>query len=290
MINTTRLICSTYSMKKYSLFGNSGCNIELISKGGKTYVRKYSANFEYNDRLKKQCEKQKTFTSEYFDTPHIYSSGMTKNNLFWFDMEYISGITLSKYIGTVPLSEIKHIIDIFSKVIPEKYDYDPNAKEFILGKIKSLKSKMCGNLVYIEYLEFLEKYDWGFMIQSTCHGDFTLENMLISDEKIYLIDFLDSFYDSWMIDYAKILQDVDLGWSYRYAPINVNLKIRLLIMKRMIHERIKMLNDGDKILDTIYHLLLLGILRIIPYIKDDFTEKFIYEKSKNLYNLIGGRI
>lgn len=266
--------------------GNSGCVIKVIEIHGKKYVRKYAGSSEYSERLQEQCIKQELFNSKYFDVPKVHAKGFTNNGIFWFDMDYISGVTLSKYMESIPLVNIDCIVDRFFHIIPEKYEYDQNAGYSIYKKINSLKDLMCGNPDYMKYLDHLEKYDWAYVVKSECHGDFTLENMIVSDKRIHLIDFLDSFYDSWMIDYAKILQDVNLGWSYRYTEIDVNLKIRLLVMKKMVHERIGMLEDGDKILDTIYHLLLLNILRIVPYIKDKTTDSFISRKSEYLYSIL----
>ena len=90
----------------------------------------------------------------------------------------------------------------------------------------------------------------------------TLENILITrDRKLYLIDFLDSFYNSWMIDVAKILQDVDLKWSYRNSETNQNLEIRLLIAKLSLTNEILRLPNGRDKLNTIYHILLLNICK-----------------------------
>lgn len=112
-------------------------------------------------------------------------------------------------------------------------------------------------------VEILEKYPWDCVLHSECHGDLTLENMIIVKDNIYLIDFLDSFYDSWQIDYAKILQDIELYWHYRdEKEINVNLALRLLILKEDLISKILLMDDGEKILDVIYHILLLNILRI----------------------------
>lgn len=100
----------------------------------------------------------------------------------------------------------------------------------------------------------------------------------MSKDTLIPIDFLDSFYDSWMIDAAKILQDADIMWSYRNVSRNNNLIVRLTIMRDLITEKIGKMFMGDKILETVYMILLLNLLRVYPYVKDSLTERFLSTK------------
>ena len=124
------------------------------------------------------------------------------------------------------------------------------------------------------------------MVLSECHGDMTLENMIIQDGEIYLIDFLDSFYNSWLIDVAKILQDADVLWSYRtYEKLNANLKIKLIILKQLIIEQLLTFRDGKYLVGEVYHILLLNLMRIIPYTKDEETKNYIDNKIAYIYKI-----
>ena len=80
------------------LKGHSGCKVELhIDKDlERKFVRKISPNIEYNNRLKSQMKKQLLFRDAVLKTPKIYNFG-THDNMFYFDMEYISGCTFSNY-------------------------------------------------------------------------------------------------------------------------------------------------------------------------------------------------
>ena len=46
-----------------------------------------------------------------------------------------------------------------------------------------------------------------------CHGDLTFSNILFNGNNYYLIDFLDSFLESPLLDLVKIRQDSNYGWS-----------------------------------------------------------------------------
>ena len=80
------------------LYGHSGCKVSLIKSKGKyeedLFVRKISKDQEYNLRLEKQFFKQNSFNHRDIKSPHIYSSGFC-GDLFYFDMEYVLGSTLS---------------------------------------------------------------------------------------------------------------------------------------------------------------------------------------------------
>ena len=101
-------------------------------------------------------------------------------------------------------------------------------------------------------------FDWGNIQKSYCHGDLTFENIMISNGNMYLLDFLDSFINSRIVDFAKIFQDVILGWSWRnknYRPF-----ITLMYMYDYMKERI-----SDMELEASHRMLVLNMLRIIPY-------------------------
>ena len=89
-----------------------------------------------------------------------------------------------------------------------------------------------------------------------------------------------------MIDIAKLLQDLELGWSYRHEQISENLKIRLLIGKEALLENISLLEDGDEKIKQIYHILLLNVLRIVPYTKDKETEIFLQNSIQKILKII----
>ena len=83
-------------------------------------------------------------------------------------------------------------------------------------KLSSLRTRLepQNNSTIHEALDLLERHDWSNMTVSPCHGDLTLENIIVKDERLYLIDFLDSFFDSWFMDAGTLLQDVQVMWYW----------------------------------------------------------------------------
>lgn len=285
-------------MQKYikSLKGHSGCKIELIHNGKDIIVRKTSGSIDYNIRLKKQCVKQKIFSLQNIRTPKIYNYGKNEENLFYFDMEFVSGKTFAEYLPQLSTSEIKNYVEcIFDNIFMQPIEKFFPASNAFMNKINILEANLTNQKNLSEAFELLKKYDWSLINKSFCHGDLTLENILITyDKKIYLIDFLDSFYNSWMIDIAKILQDVDLKWSYRNEKLTTNHALRLEIAKMTLIDKILNMKNGQEILSSIYHILLLNIIRIYPYTKDEVTflylDNAIDKLSINISNIKKGRL
>lgn len=262
------------------LSGHSGCRVDVYSTGTNLIVRKKSSSIHYNQRLQNQYRKQKEFESDFTKTPRIFGEGF-ENGLFFFDMEYVKGRTLAELFHSAEPALLKSFID---KLILNFRNANSilleNADDVFKYKIsKTKKSIECigySDLVTSSAFEILQGYDFSKIPCSFCFGDLTLENIII-DEKgdIVLIDFLDSFYDSWMIDAAKILQDLEVGWAWRYA-FDSNIELRRVVILEYYKNMLKssgLLNHYN----DLYAVLLLNLLRIVPYIKlnDEKTKAFL---------------
>lgn len=280
-------------MNTIILSGHSGCKVMLIEEDtGKQYVQKVSSNQEYNERLKAQCLKQNNFQSKYIFTPHVLKSGVNSEGLFYFNMEYIRGITLSEYIRTISVNKIQDIVNLIidhylkENINNQKSNY--KVQDIFLSKIMSTISKIeTKNENILTAISLLKKYKYSDFGQSFCHGDLTLENIIIANDKMYYIDFLDSFYNSWLLDVGKLLQDVQTFWSYRNDnKLDENLLIRLMIFRDILLSRLYKLNKSY--VKDAYYALLLNLLRIYPYTFDQKTLHFLNDKVANVIKIIGG--
>lgn len=273
------------SKKIVSLKGYSGCPLQLDEKDGKWFVTKYSGGVEYNPRLKLQCEKQRRFEeTEAIKTPTVMDEGI-KDGVYFYTMEYIKGQTFADYCKTEPIDSILGKLEIVLKWIKslrEKHCCPgQSAIEAFNRKIVSISESIGKNDYLQPYLDYLISFDWSSVPASSCHGDLTLENMILSRENIYLIDFLDSFYESWMFDVAKLMQDLELGWSYRYEKLSQEVNLKMQIACRCVDEKMKSLTDNE--VHTIYAILAMNILRIYPYCNDNTTRQWIYNALNVVY-------
>lgn len=261
------------------LQGHSGCEVLLMQQGGRACaVRKISADYAYNPRLKLQCEKQDSYKNFPIKTPRILSEGMLPDGRYYFDMEYVSGISLAKHMQNVPITDIVPIANRFASSILENLETSEDTADVSIfeQKIASIKKKteQLKNPLLSEALDLLSIHDWSAFRPSMCHGDMTLENILVRGEELYFIDFLDSFYESAMIDVGALLQDVHCMWSYRYQKkLSTNLKVRLMIFRDRFR---KMLSAGGVIKEEdMWYSLLMKLVRIYPYVKDEVTRRFL---------------
>jgi hypothetical protein len=142
--------------------------------------------------------------------------------------------------------------------------------------------------VEAEAFGVLETFDFSTVPHSYCCGDLTLENVLMTPHgELYLIDFLDSFYNSWMMDVAKLLQDLELQWSYRHLPADANRDVRLFIAKEALKACVLGLPNGSAHWYTIHQLLLLNTLRIVPYSAEQpGTQAFLQNALAHVLTLL----
>lgn len=269
--------------------GHSGCKILLCEDDdNNSFVRKISSDVEYNVRLKIQAEKQASFLSKTIKTPRILATGYTDEGLFYFDMEYIQGLTMAEYMQTIEIGRVRGLVE---SIVRDLVSIDPNDstvdETVFTKKIADLKNKLSSkeNPIINEAIEMLTNHSWKRFVKTACHGDLTLENIIVKDGQLYLIDFLDSFYDSWIMDISTLMQDVQTLWSYRYQDeININTVIRLVVFRDILMDMVADVSEDDFM--EVYFALLLKLLRIYPYTKDKRTYEFLNQKAASIMKII----
>ena len=252
------------------------------------FVRKISSDKNYNKRLAVQAKKQATYSNPNIKVPKVLQTGYTDDGLFYFDMEYVQGITMAEYIKTIEIGKVRSICESIVNNIVSRDSENTDVDESIFTtKIASLKEKLQpqNNPVINDAIELLNKHSWKRFRKTQCHGDLTLENIIVKDNQLYLIDFLDSFYDCWIMDISTIMQDVQTMWSYRHdEEAEINTKLRLLVFRDILMDTVKRVSPEDYL--EVYYALLLKLIRIFPYTKDKETYDFLNDKTKSIINII----
>lgn len=271
------------------LGGHSGCKILLCEEDdNKLFVRKISSDISYNERLEVQARKQASFTSSVIKAPRVFSTGYTGEGLYYFDMEYIQGITMAEYMQTIEVGKVRGLVESIIKDIVVVNDVESEVDESIfINKINDLKKQLYSrnNPIINEALDIIANHSWNKFSKTSCHGDLTLENIIVKDGQIYLIDFLDSFYDSWILDISTLMQDVQTLWSYRFQDeININTLIRLIVFRDILMDAVRKLSE-DYVIE-VYYALLLKLIRIYPYTKDEYTYEFLNRKTASIISII----
>lgn len=275
-------------MKDNLLAGHSGCKLLLLKKKGSDHidgVRKFSKDKQYNRRLKSQADKQHNFDSKIFKSPDVHSSGKI-DGIYYFDMQYIRGVTLSESIKTMTTGEIETITDNLASFIEEnlstvEVENQTDKNDLVLKKIDNIKKSLNSNgkKNLKKTFKYLDDFNWDKIESSSCHGDLTFENILISNEKMYLIDFLDTFIETWVSDISKILQDLIVGWSFRKKILEDEIteieKIKMNLFKDVFCRKINNRISKTDLWEQVHLYLLLDLLRIIPYTDDEKIYEYI---------------
>lgn len=274
------------------LVGLSGCKLELIENN---LLRKFSSSINYNSRLSKQIDKQNLFSKfilKNIDTPKIINT--CYNDLYYFDMEYIRGLSFYDYFLTADISDIKFVIETLFKYFDFlSLNYRTiNVQSKLLDKLSDLEKKT----LYPKYLKFLKNYIENNKIivpKTFCHGDLTFNNIIFHKNRLFLIDFLDSYIDSFLCDLVKLKQDLYYFWSLEVQE-KTDMRVKQIysyIWKCLYIKYFKYIQTPEfEILDAI------NSLRIEPYLTNNNQRSIlgIIVKSSKLYanfnNSYGGTV
>ena len=252
---------TTQSITNKLKTGLSGCSLELIND---RVLRKHSPSIEYNSRLLMQAEKQKVFSNRIYknvDAPKVYDIQSD-----YFDMEYIPGNTFSEFFSTASVNDVEFVVqtlfDYFDSLISTSRMVDATNK--ILKKLDSLKEKT----FHKEYIEFLRKYVESNKIivpHTFCHGDLTLSNIIFHKNRLFFIDFLDCYVDTFLSDLVKIKQDLDYFWALKTWNVHTHRleQIYRFAWNELENRYSSFMYEPFDILDV------MNILRIEPYLTSE---------------------
>jgi thiamine kinase-like enzyme len=122
-----------------------------------------------------------------------------------------------------------------------------------------------------------------------CHGDLTFNNIIFHKKRLFFIDFLDSYIDSFLCDLIKLKQDLFYSWG---ISIENKKCIRIHQVYTYIWKEIE-----DKYFRYINHINFdildaLNLLRLEPYLTNQYQRSILnqiikttklYEKFSNTY-------
>ena len=256
--------------------GLSGCKLELING----LLRKHSASTDYNSRLISQAEKQIVFSKRIYkniETPKVHDIKESH-----FDMDYVSGQNFEEFFSIASVNDVEFVVsplfDYFDTLISTARSFDATNK--ILTKIDSLKEKSS----HKKYIEFLRKYveDNQIIVPHTfCHGDLTFANIIFHKNRLFFIDFLDCYVDTFLSDLVKLKQDLHHLWAVRNQDVYSN---RIHQIYQYIWDKLEV--RYESFMNESFHILdVMNILRIEPYLTSD-SQRVILEgivKSTELY-------
>lgn len=212
---------------KIEINGHSGCSIKIMEQEGELWVDKSTDQPGYFARLKKQAEKQKHFFTTGFEkvrTPEIVRLKENKETCT-MTMKYIHSQNFVEFFDHAGFEKIEQ----FTQQIIQLLEWEISVSKtqqvsfrVLSDKLADVKMNIQKSFPNDQHLKTIMAKSDNVFSQTKdiiipvgqCHGDLTLSNILFNHNRLFLIDFLDSFIESPIIDMVKLRQDTAFGWSY----------------------------------------------------------------------------
>lgn len=281
------LIADAQSVRMLS--GLSGASVYLLTKDGRHWiVRKGSVRPEGNDRLRRQAEKQRRW-SEHRDaplkTPRILDEGEIDGR-YYFDMEAIRGIDGATFLRTAEYGAIAEFADRLTAHLRIASNTEPlcnpNGGDAFFQALFARVCAVCETTKSVEakhlsavFLGLERLRSIGAVAATLCHGDLTLENVVVDPAgEVWALDLLDSPFEHFWQDVAKLHQDLDGGWYLRHRP-PIARCVTEFVSRRLLAET-ESLTPGYRRLHGV--LMACTFIRILPYVRDEASSRFVHER------------
>lgn len=238
------------------LKGHSSSDVLLIEKNNKILIRKsgqVGRNLERIDALSRLNLPLPKIVEIYGDS---------------YEMEYIHNLDIKSYMIKYGISNIvsfiKDVVKTFSKETAD-VDYSSIYEEKL--------NKIDFSIFPFNKQQLFERLP-KILPSSEYHGDFTLENILfdIREKKFVLIDPLTTEYNSFIFDLAKLRQDLICKWFIRNDKGYNDSKLKSIFDELNF---LPYMNDNS--------LLILMLLRILPYTKQNDDKIFLKREIEKLW-------
>ena len=271
--------------------GHSGCEIEVVREDRDLVVYKTTDDPTYAPRLVNQAKKQieaGNFEYQHIRVPVIFDvqQGSCGASI---KMEYVYSKNFVEYFENAGFEQINYLIKALEYFLEKEISvsdmsYVPSS--VLTNKFADVKKKTLSNKSLegdSEVVLLLDKAETVFseigdlfLPIGRCHGDLTFSNILFNGNNYYLIDFLDSFIESPMLDIVKLRQDTAYRWSQLMYTKSFD-SVRLRIVSEKIDKEIDDYFTAKYDWYQKYYKLLqlMNFLRIIQYAHDLKIIKFL---------------
>ena len=270
---------------KLDIQGHSGCEIVIVHEDNDLFIHKSTHDSGYVPRLVNQANKQIAASKiEYQNirVPKVFEVEQNETSAT-IKMEYIYSRNYVEHFEQAGFEQIKYLIGAIKYFIDLEINnsrMETVPSHILTDKMADVARKVEKNVHLKDDAEAQELVRKSSIVMDKvgnmvlpvgmCHGDLTFSNILFNGNNYYLIDFLDSFIESHLLDIVKIRQDTSYLWSTLMynKPFD---KVRLSIISEKIDVAIDEYFSGryQWYRDYYMPLQLMNFLRILQYGHDD---------------------
>ena len=270
---------------KLDIQGHSGCEIVIVHEDNDLFIHKSTHDSGYVPRLVNQANKQIAASKiEYQNirVPKVFEVEQNDTSAT-IKMEYIYSRNYVEHFEQAGFEQIKYLIGAIKYFIDLEINnsrMETVPSHILSDKMADVARKVEKNVHLKDDAEaqelvrrssaVMDKVGNMVLPVGMCHGDLTFSNILFNGNNYYLIDFLDSFIESPLLDIVKIRQDTSYLWSTLMynKPFD---KVRLSIISEKIDVAIDEYFSGryQWYRDYYMPLQLMNFLRILQYGHDD---------------------
>lgn len=277
------------------LKGHSGAEVVLCLRGRASVVRKTAGSIQQNQRLQDQMAKQRLLTAHGLPFPRVLAEGIDAAGLAYAEMEYVPARTAASVIAAAApfdqdqlLKVVERALDLFRMTAGHALDAEIFRRKIgeIVAKAESVAPTPLSDAITATGKELLQR-EWSAIPSSPCHGDMTLENILLHQQRTVFIDCDETFASSYWLDLAKLFQDVDGHWCLRHLYLNSQAGTSLVNAIGRLHRLAAPLRALATRLAPDFEayrlqLTALNLFRTIPYTKDTKQIEFVLSRMRSL--------
>jgi aminoglycoside phosphotransferase len=274
--------------------GHSGARVTLYGSGARAYVRKLAGTTANNERLMRQAEKQRLLSAHGMPFPRILGHGIDEEGLAYFDMEYAPGRTVADAVTHSAVIDRPAMARALGNLLwlCRLREGDPLPAALFHAKIDEIAAKCAVHDQTFPFMaEIREAHsnlsacDWSDVPQSPCHGDLTLENIILTRKRgVVFIDCDDPWVSSWWLDIAKLFQDTAGHWCLRdlYNDLHSAQLADAQQMLEQIAGDCRNLATDSAIFSRLPQLIALNLFRCLPYVRRAEDARFVCARIRHV--------
>lgn len=261
--------------------GQSGFDVRVVEDKGRLYIRKEapSGDTALAERLYRQFVKHSKVSDGGLMAPILVPEIKSAFEAGGYSMAYVPGRPLGYLIPYMSQSELRNVgaalCDYFNRCFSMSEE-DSEVNSLAIIKLDQLRSQylISSDSVIrelgIESIESLIKFfgNEGFSVTPN-HGDFSFENIL-SDRRgqvMYALDFLDSPFETVLIDIGRLWLDLKMGWWASRSLPSASSAVNMSFLRDLITEGLAKRQIRPRHFEAFSTF---AALRVIPYTSQPF--------------------